>query len=93
MNRRDFLKKTAVSAAATSLLAWPEEVWAAGTVNLTILHTNDMHSRIDPFPNDGRTNGGLGGMARRATLINQIRQQRKNVLLLDSGDISGNAVF
>ncbi|RDC66549.1 bifunctional metallophosphatase/5'-nucleotidase [Adhaeribacter pallidiroseus] len=87
MNRREFLKKTAVSAAATSLLAWPNEVWAGGTVNLTILHTNDMHSRIDPFPNDGRTNGGLGGMARRATLINQIRQQEKNVLLLDSGDI------
>ncbi|QNF31889.1 metallophosphoesterase [Adhaeribacter swui] len=87
MNRREFLKKTSVGVAAAGLLAWPEEVWAAGTVNLTILHTNDMHSRIDPFPNDGRTNGGLGGMARRATLINQIRQQEKNVLLLDSGDI------
>jgi 5'-nucleotidase len=87
MNRRDFLKKTAVSAAATGLLAWPDAVWAANTVNLTILHTNDMHSRIDPFPNDGRTNGGLGGMSRRATLINQIRQQVQNVLLLDSGDI------
>ncbi|MDQ4141060.1 MAG: metallophosphoesterase [Bacteroidota bacterium] len=87
MNRRDFLKITAFGAAATGLLVWPEEVWAAPTIRLTVLHTNDMHSRIDPFPNDGRTNGGMGGMARRATLINQIRQQEKNVLLLDSGDI------
>ncbi len=87
MNRRDFIKTAAFGAAATGFMAWPAEVWAGDAVNLTILHTNDMHSRIDPFPNDGRTNGGLGGMARRATLISQIRQQQKNVLLLDSGDI------
>ena len=87
MNRRDFIKTTSLGLAATSLAAWPAEVWAANSIPLTILHTNDMHSRIDPFPDDGRTNGGLGGMARRASLINQIRQQEKNVLLLDSGDI------
>ncbi|PSR57120.1 metallophosphatase [Adhaeribacter arboris] len=86
MKRRDFLKTTALGAAAGWAM-WPADVWAATTVRLTVLHTNDMHSRIDPFPNDGRTNGGLGGMARRATLIHQIRQQEANVLLLDSGDI------
>lgn len=56
-------------------------------IKLTILHTNDQHSRIDPFPDDGRKYGGMGGMARRATLIERIRQQEPNVLLLDSGDI------
>ncbi|GAB2549013.1 metallophosphatase [Rufibacter soli] len=60
---------------------------AATSIKLTILHTNDMHSRIDPFPNDGRKNGGMGGMARRATLVKQIRAQEPNVLLLDAGDI------
>lgn len=54
---------------------------------ITILHTNDMHSRIDPFPNDGGRNAGKGGMARRAQLINEIRQQEEHVLLLDAGDI------
>jgi 5'-nucleotidase len=87
MNRRNFLKTAAFSAAGASLAAFPSAAFAANEVRLTILHTNDMHSRIDPFPNDGRTNGGLGGMAQRATLIKKIRQQEKNILLLDSGDI------
>lgn len=58
-----------------------------GQVQLTILHTNDLHSRIDPFPEDGRPHAGKGGMARLATLVRQIREQEPNVLLLDSGDI------
>ncbi len=54
---------------------------------LTILHTNDVHSRLDPFPMDGSKNQGLGGVAKRATLIKRIRKEQKNVLLLDAGDI------
>ena len=69
------------------MLGVPFSAEAAQTINLTILHTNDQHSRIDPFPDDGRKYGGMGGMARRATLIEQIRKQEPNVLLLDSGDI------
>jgi len=87
MKRREFLKTSLAGAAGLSLLSLPTAAWAAHSINLTILHTNDMHSRIDPFPNDGRTYAGLGGMARRATLISQIRSQNPNVLLLDSGDI------
>lgn len=56
-------------------------------VHLVILHTNDTHSRIDPFPMDGGPFQGLGGAARRATLIKRVRSQHPNVLLLDSGDI------
>ena len=54
---------------------------------LTILHTNDWHSRIDPFPEDGGRNAGQGGAVRRAALIRQIRAVEDNVLLFDSGDI------
>jgi len=54
---------------------------------ITILHTNDTHSRIKPFPDSAGDLAGLGGFARRATLIKKIRQQQKNVLLLDAGDI------
>ncbi len=54
---------------------------------ITILHTNDVHSRVDAFPMDGSRNQGLGGAAKRAHLIKQIRKEEKNILLLDSGDI------
>lgn len=55
-------------------------------VKLTILHTNDTHSRIEPFPMDGSRNQGLGGVAKRAEVIRRIREQNENVLLLDAGD-------
>ena len=54
---------------------------------LTILHTNDVHSRIDPFPMDGSANQGLGGVAARSELIEKIRIEKEHVLLLDAGDI------
>jgi 5'-nucleotidase len=54
---------------------------------VTILHTNDWHSRIEPFPMDGSRNQGLGGASKRAALIGQIRAEEENVLLFDSGDI------
>ena len=88
LNRRAFLKQSAL--ATGSLLAAPyiNAVPAiSSTKYLTILHTNDTHSRIDPFPMDGGRNQGLGGVARRAQLIQQIRKEQDNVLLLDAGDI------
>jgi 5'-nucleotidase len=54
---------------------------------LTVLHTNDVHSRIDPFPMDGSANQGLGGVAARAEIIGKIRAEEEQVLLLDAGDI------
>ena len=58
-----------------------------GVLRLVILHTNDTHSRLEPFPEDGGPFAGLGGAARRATLIRRIREANEHVLLLDSGDI------
>ncbi|PPK86445.1 5'-nucleotidase [Neolewinella xylanilytica] len=87
MNRRDFLGKATVG---TGLLLLPR-LSAAHPVRrarrLTILHTNDWHSRIDPFPDDGGRNANQGGAARRAALIADIRSVEEEVLLLDSGDI------
>jgi 5'-nucleotidase len=61
---------------------------------LTVLHTNDVHSRIDPFPMDGGSNQGLGGVAARAEIIEKIRREEEHVLLLDAGDIfQGTAYF
>lgn len=87
-NRRQFLKllgsAAVVGAVAPDALAKPQH---RAPTRLTILHTNDVHSRLDPFPMDGSRNAGKGGVARRATLLEQIRQQEKNVLLFDAGDI------
>ncbi|RYY94504.1 MAG: twin-arginine translocation signal domain-containing protein, partial [Chitinophagaceae bacterium] len=89
--RRKFLQQAAL--AAGSLLVSPmmaraaEELADAAPKRLTILHTNDTHSRIDPFPMDGGRNQGLGGVAARSALIKEIRAQEEHVLLLDAGDI------
>lgn len=85
-NRRDFLRW--LGAAAVIGTVAPESLAAAArSTNLTILHTNDVHSRLDPFPMDGSRNAGRAGVARRAALISQIRQQEANVLLFDAGDL------
>ncbi len=85
MNRRRFIKQvgtgaTLLSLAPLDLLAAREEV-----IKISILHTNDMHSRIECF-NSGR-NKGAGGMLQLASVIKQIRSQEENILLLDAGDI------
>lgn len=89
MNRREFIEQTSKLAAGSFLAAIAGNLTAAesGNSELVILFTNDWHSRIDPFPMDGSRNQGLGGAAKRAGMIAQIRKQYKNVLLLDAGDI------
>ncbi len=58
-----------------------------GWKKLTVLHTNDTHSRIDPFPDNDPKFPGMGGVYRRMNLIEEIRNEGHPVLLLDSGDI------
>jgi len=88
INRRNFIKTGVIATAATALSMDTLDALASGEVKkLTILHTNDVHSRIEPFPMDGSRNQGLGGVARRAALIKKVRLQEPNVLLLDAGDI------
>lgn len=51
---------------------------------IVILHTNDTHSQIEPLQNsDGTLEGGIYC---RAAIIDQVRQENKNVLLVDAGD-------
>lgn len=87
-NRRTFIKETGAALLASSILPSTDLAAMADPVQkLTILHTNDVHSRIDPFPMDGSRNQGLGGVSARAALIAKIRQEEEQVLLLDAGDI------
>ena len=88
LNRKKFIRQAALSAGA--MMVGPSIVSATEYFNplkLTILHTNDVHSRLEPFPMDGGRNQGLGGVAARALLISQVRAEEEHVLLLDAGDI------
>lgn len=88
LSRKKFIRQAAFTAGA--LIAGPSVASATEyftPYKLTILHTNDTHSRLDPFPMDGGRNQGLGGIAARAGLISKIREEEEQVLLLDAGDI------
>lgn len=87
-NRRTFIRN--LGAGSLGIFAFGSSVKAFAKnelIQLTILHTNDFHSHIDPFPKDAARNAGEGGMARRAAMIRQIRAEQKNVLVFDAGDI------
>jgi 5'-nucleotidase len=85
MNRRIFVKNSlialaGIAAGQSTLMAAPDKI------KLLILHTNDVHSRIEPFPLGSGRNAGKGGVARRKTVIDNYRKKYDNVLLLDAGD-------
>lgn len=89
MKRRDFLQQ---STAATSLVALgglslSSFTTAPTSKTITILHTNDVHSHIDPFSPDDANFPNMGGVSKRAVLIDKIRKENPNTLLLDAGDI------
>ncbi len=88
MKRRDFIHKTVASSALLSIGGLSLSSFnTVKEIKITILHTNDVHSHIDPFPADHPKNANQGGVAKRATLVEKIRSEEPNVLLLDAGDI------
>ena len=102
ISRRKFLQSSLVGGAALtlpgslsgliSMKAWaaltePLLEVAAGETLITILHTNDTHSQIDPIDDSDKTYGGKGGVARRATLVKRVRKENPNTLMVDAGDV------
>src|SRR5436190_16074685 len=100
--RRDFLKTAVVGGLSvplmgrTSLFRWHDAALsisapllrpALGETLITILHTNDTHSQIDPILENDKTYAGKGGVARRATLVKRVRKENPNTLLIDAGDV------
>ena len=57
-------------------------------IKLVILHTNDTHSQVEPTDKSSLKTSDMGGYARRMGLISRIREQEKNILLVDAGDYS-----
>ncbi|MEW7281302.1 metallophosphatase [Aquimarina sp. 2201CG1-2-11] len=88
MKRRSFIKQLggASTLALTSGLIAPSFI-GKQQCHITILHTNDTHSHIEPFQANHNRYANKGGVAKRATLIEKIRKENKNTLLLDAGDI------
>lgn len=95
LNRKRFLQQMATITAGALLPADAIGQLLQGDANhrksverleLLLLHTNDLHSRIEPFPANHPL-AGKGGIANLATLIQQHKQQNPNVLLLDCGDV------
>ncbi|MGV6844659.1 MAG: metallophosphoesterase, partial [Lutibacter sp.] len=88
MKRRKFIQSTLAGTAfvtfgGLSLQSFSED----SAKHITILHTNDVHSHIEPFKPNHLKYPNRGGIARRATLIEKIRKENPNTLLLDAGDI------
>ena len=87
MKRRDFIKNSIAGSALIGMGGLPLSSFDSITAkHLTILHTNDVHSHIDPFPADHPRNPNMGAVARTTSLIESIKKENPNVLLLDPGD-------
>lgn len=88
-----------LSVAALLFSLW-SGAWANGQ-RLTIVHTNDLHSHVSGFgpemeytPDSTYDDATLGGLARIATVIGQVKRERGDeVLVLDSGDFLMGSLF
>jgi len=95
MNRRTFIRTAGIAGLGIGSvgkmlgkgLNTEGQTGPEGKNRLVILHTNDMHSHLQPFAETDPKYPGQGGMARRATLIKQIRDEGHPTVLLDAGDV------
>ncbi|HEX7584839.1 MAG TPA: metallophosphoesterase [Prolixibacteraceae bacterium] len=87
-NRRTFLKQSMLGGGALSLSLLPNELFASGElIKLTVMHTNDMHCHLDPFPESDAEYPGRGGLVKLASLVAKSRAENPNLILLDAGDM------
>ena len=88
MDRRRFIRNVAAGTAGIALGAVPYELFAhEDFTTISILHTNDIHSHIEPFTDTDDRYANRGGLARIAKLATLERQKNPNTLLLDAGDM------
>jgi 5'-nucleotidase/UDP-sugar diphosphatase len=93
ISRRTFVKTMAVGSGTIAYLATALTVHGAGpeVYTLRIVHTNDHHARIEPVFSGN--NPLHGGVSRRKTLIDAIRREGGNQLLLDAGDVFQGTLY
>jgi 5'-nucleotidase / UDP-sugar diphosphatase len=95
------VKNTLFAGAALVALASAAPAMAQQDFTLSIIHTNDVHSRIDQVaasgsfctPQNAQANRCFGGYPRLATKIRELRGTRPNPLVLDAGDVFQGTLF
>ena len=88
MKRRNFIKNSIYSSLLLSGSALNfNSCMDTKQKKITILHTNDVHSHIEPFNDNHAKFPNKGGVSRSSTIIESIRSSNPNTLLLDAGDI------
>ncbi len=88
MNRRNFVRTVSAGAVGIGAGFFPSNLFAGeDNITITILHTNDIHSHIEPFTGTNPKYAGKGGIAKIAELADQCRKENPNTLLFDSGDM------
>ncbi len=78
------------------LIAWiTSSVMMAQQQEICIIHTSDTHSCVEPISvnNPNVDEADKGGYLRRAALLDRLRKENKQVLLLDCGDFSQGSVY
>ena len=85
MERRKFIRNASLGLTGLAFVHQGlGQAMNAKSRKLTILHTNDTHSNIDPLPDNHQKYPGMGGVAKRHALIKKIRSEEQHVLLFDA---------
>ncbi|HWQ11509.1 MAG TPA: 5'-nucleotidase C-terminal domain-containing protein, partial [Roseiflexaceae bacterium] len=95
ISRRTFIKTMALGTGTIAYLANGITVHGAGpeVYKVRIIHTNDHHARIEPVMGGTPPAPVHGGVSRRKTLIDAIRAEGGNQLLIDAGDVFQGTLY
>jgi len=90
LTRRSFLAGTAAGSALIALHPYSARA-AANQAHLRIMETTDLHVHVMPYDYYSDKPVDTVGLSRTATLINGVRAEATNAMLLDNGDfLQGN---
>ncbi|WP_425051828.1 bifunctional 2',3'-cyclic-nucleotide 2'-phosphodiesterase/3'-nucleotidase [Psychromarinibacter sp. S121] len=90
LNRRSFLAGTAAGASLIALHPYSARA-AANQVHLRLMETTDLHVHVFPYDYYADKPVDTVGLARTASIVDEIRAEATNSMLLDNGDlIQGN---
>ena len=90
LNRRQFLAGSAAGAALITLHPYSARA-ATNQAHLRIMETTDVHVHVHPYDYYADRPRDTVGLSRTASIINGIRAEATNSLLVDNGDfLQGN---